>query len=370
MNSPELMACLAESRVCRAWLSTLFMLGFACSGAPDSSDEVAHDPALSADEVELSDDLPVLSVEDREAEFQRRIAASLEPDEVAILENVLVERGIGTANVKFVGRMLMWGDTYFDADEVLATIEPVDKQRGYLFGTVVTSPDGPGPTPLMPLAPVEFARLFGGAVQFFRPFVAQTNMYVVPNSPTYLLTAFRKATTRIANAADDCLNTNNFSTINRTSYDQLGVGQAFMGFSFVIHGPRATSCPSGEGRGCALFPSMRGIRLTGGATVTRLLIGARVGLVSDFVTGDNGPSRGTMMHEVLHTMGVAHPFFEEGYLKLEIPATEHAGEGSLMEGGGQEDITSVDVDIIDTLYSPRSDTGCDYVSGFRTVTAN
>jgi hypothetical protein len=201
--------------------------------------------------------------------------------------------------------------------------------------------------------------------------------------------------------------------MNRTSWDAMGIGQATTPRSFVVYGPLSSVCPGlieTTIAGCALAPRFGSIKLNGGTFASRMMIGPRLGFVDTKVTGDNANARRTVRHEVLHALGLAHPDLN---IENDCTPAELANAGctdeaaccnptspqggvvpsccalgahvpgtnvsptvtSIMTGncpdgvgtGCSNTLTSEDVDMIDTLYSPPTGGSCAYVHNYTTI---
>lgn len=385
----------------------------ACAGAdaPAIEDHSAQPPP--------AEEVRILSIEETEAEFQRRVRGTLTDDEHTKILDVLAAFEAPTEDVKLVGRMVVWDDVYLDGEELMVSPETLIEKGRVLTVAVPGTAGTPGPTPQLPIAPHRYAQVTsGGVFQFWRPAVEEMfNAIVVPDSPSFLLTLANAAADNIGNADTDCLfggANGTLRAMTKTSWDGMGPGQSVTPRTFVIYGPLATACPGlieNTIKGCALAPRLSFIKTTGGVSVQRMLIGPRLGFVDTGVTGNNDDSRRIVTHELLHALGLAHPDLRitssctaaqlsaagctnqaaccnpvspqggvvprccaQGVI---VPGTnvepDHTSimTGSCPDGaaspGCSNTMTNADIDLLDTLYSPQSGGSCAYVHNFTTI---
>src|SRR5262245_53674984 len=71
-----------------------------------------------------------LDADEQEALFQDKAAATLTEAERALLEQLLEDSGAPMEELTFVGRLVLDGDVYFDADSLLGPAERVDATEG------------------------------------------------------------------------------------------------------------------------------------------------------------------------------------------------------------------------------------------------
>jgi hypothetical protein len=342
---------------------------FACSGQDGSLQ-----PADFESEVLPSGE--PLGPDAREAEFRRQHAATLSPEERIEIENRLRENGVDVAEVAFSGRMLTVGDTYLEADALLSR-QPGEEglvEKGKTFSPT----DGRTSIGGLPLAPDLFSQIFNGKYQFHRPDISNVTV-VVPNgaSAAFLVTAFQQATNAIWGAASDCLSTVSVKT--RAQYDALSQDDKILTKPiFVNFGSNACPGLDSEERACSLFPRLETREFEINVLQTRLVPGTRIGVVSTHISSVTPRNVGSLMHELLHTLGMAHSTETKS---VRVRATSDSPfvfsvmqTGSCTPDTAGCSITNTlsldDIATIDTLYSPQPGASCLYVAGLKTLVPN
>jgi len=397
-------------------------LGAIAAGACLAACASGDDPAIQDHSAKPSpvEEVRVLSIEETEAEFQRRVRGTLTDEEHSKILDVLAAFEAPSEQVKLVGRMVVWDDVYLDGEELMVSPETLIEKGRVLTVALPGTAGTPGPTPQLPIAPHRYAQVTsGGVFQFWRPAVEEMfHAIVVPNSPSFLLTLASTAANNIGNADSDCLfggANGTLRAMTKASWDGMGPGQSVTPRTFVVYGPRDTACPGlleeDEVSGCALAPRLSFIKTTGGVSVQRMLIGPRLGFVDTDVTGNNANSLRIVTHEILHSLGLAHPNLR---IVSECTAADLSAAGcttqaaccnpvspqggvvprccaqgvivpgtniepnhtSIMTGfcpdgaaspGCSNTMTNADIDLLDTLYSPQAGGSCAYVHNFTTI---
>jgi hypothetical protein len=122
----------------------------------------------------------------------------------------------------------------------------------------------------------------------------------------------------------------------------------------------------------------------GGVGQTRMLTGGYLAIDSNQLAADTpanaADALSTVTHELMHTLGVAHPqedafdpVFGTTAVKIDIPGTNgnESGFQSIMALRGTPDrsqgLSPDDQQVIRTLYQPLSGIGCGYTNGFSLV---
>lgn len=387
-------------------LAAVFALG-ACASDQDFTgfvEDEATDPELAgplwsppaAAPVD-PDSLPVvLSPEEEEAEFQRRAGTSLSDGERLKIERVLELSDESPDDVTFVGRMLLRKDVYQDAEELLslpdALLDEASVEKGRVISRIFTTTTAtPGPTPQLQVLPELYARTQNGNFQFFRPYVSHIIAFTVPTND-FLLSLFQLVVGNINAAATDCLTANgntgtlrgatvaNFNALSATERARISRVN-------VIRGPLSTACPGAGGTiaGCSLGVRHQSILHLDGVTRSTMVAGPRIGLLDTAVTGLNAQSRRIATHEVLHTLGFAHPSQStadgngDGQPDaIVVPGTSSSATViSVLQdgcGGGincvSNDMSADDIAVLDRLYSPQPGGSCAYVDAFQTISTN
>lgn len=370
--------------------------------SPDG--EVLVEAAPASETTYREGELDQPEVEDAEAEFQRLAGSSLADAERLDLEHLFDQAGIQPGDVKLVGRLVLEEDVYTVADDVLALSDQlgvVEKGRvlGETFPTTVGTPGG-----LESAASTIYARVSGGNFQFFRPYVTGNILYVVPTN-NFLLTLMTTIVRSVNDTATDCLTNGASGTLRagtEANYAALSTTAKQQATKVTItHGPLATVCPGAPASvaGCALAPRKINILHLDGVTRSTMTAGGRIGLVntSTAVSGTDGRSRRIATHELLHTLGIAHPFQSLGDPNgdgqpdgIQVPGTSTSTTVlSVMQNGcipattncnvanpptccniAATNLSTEDTDMIDTLYSPQAGGSCAYVDNFQNVVAN
>lgn len=399
-------------------LAGLFALG-ACASDADveviGQDE-GSDPHEAVNPFSLApgDPIPVdpeepparVSLEEEEAEFQRMAHTPLSDEERLKVERVLDATGVAPDEVAFVGELVLQRDVYTHSDELLALADAV-VEKGRIISRIFTSTTGtPGPAgSQLQVSPELYARMNNGTFQFYRPYVQHFTAFIVPTD-NFLLSLFQLITGNVNSAANDCLTANGTSGTLRAgtvaNFNALSATeQARIPRVTVTHGSLETVCPGATAldpdiKGCSLAMRHRSLLHLDGVTRSTMTIGPRIGLVNTAVTGLGGLSRRVATHELLHTLGVAHPSQSTADGNSDgqpdaivVPGTSSAANTiSVMQNEcsagtncsvanppvccntQSNDMTIDDIDVIDTLYSPQAGGNCTYLNDFRNIAAN
>lgn len=334
------------------WIGAVFF-GSACSG--DGVE--ANDPWNGSESQFAGErDEPELTAEER-----------------AYVSERLAEPGTTLPDSVFVGRSLRMGDAYLDLDPILERWDGDDVQdkgrilldRGYVTERA------------------------GGVLSFSRPQAGDEVWLVVPQN---LQAAFQQAVQNIANvSANDCLGPDfvNIKTPQelraRRDAEIAETGQVLDLNIMVTEVHADTSRCSGSPAGCADFPTTRNvftvppIPALGFPGETRRVFG--MGANVSITPGDPNLQY-LVTHELLHSMGLAHPREEIRFRKGLIPGTQPGDDGypsvmhdrNLLDAEGNAIInpatgfafpnpdvsltlTTDDADAIATLYAPPCDLG-------------
>lgn len=350
------------------------------------------------------------SPEEEEAEFQRKARTSLSDAERLRVEHLLNLRGISPGDAAIVGRLVFQDHVYTDAEDLLSLPDALDSavSKGRVISGIFSSTTGtPAPTPQQAVASQLFARMSGANFQFFRPYVQHTIAYIVPEN-NFLLTLMTTVTTNVNNTATDCLASGALGTLRAATMANYlaldGPARARLTRIAVTIGDLETACPGAGSligganiKGCSLAPRFMGILHPDGSFGNTMAAGGRIGLVNDAVTGQDALSRRIATHELLHTLGLAHPNQpltdgpdpDSNPDALQIPGTStNANVLSIMQNScppntncsvanppvccnnAATNLATDDTDMIDTLYSPQPGGNCNYVHDFQTIVAN
>ncbi len=303
-----------------------------------------------------------------EGDFQARATKPLSDNELLQLYAFFEESGTSPESVHLQGNVITLDDDILVyADEVLQALNERNiegtTQKGRLLSQVVTLGD---PS----IAPILYARQIDDRTQFFRP-LTTPYFVVVPDSPEFVFDILLQATNTLVDLPDDRLTARTYSVIRQSEYDALvPQARAFNGRIDVIYGPLATACPGGTANtfACNIFPRVLQRTQDGRQFTPTLCIGNRMGIVSTNVTADNAFTRGVIMHELMHGLGVAHledESFGSGanVLKLDIPGTQTAlATPTLMhrflnDPNWTNLPSQEDQDVLGVLYSSSNYTG-------------
>jgi hypothetical protein len=308
-----------------------------------------------------------LSDLESEREFQQLLRTPLSSSERGELEAFLIERGHDLGRMRFVGRMLVVGDVYQSADDLLDEArESVEK--GFTYNAPVTdSPD------------VVSRITAGGVYQMYRPVSGVAGTALICGS-TAVKTIMVTASNIIENAANDCVTSSTFIPMTTAEWNALMQGQAGHTQMSIVRAPLATACPGSPAGtlACATTPKKKNVPFNfQGGFQKRMSWGGRIGLVDTEVIGTDQRSISRVLHELMHTMGVAHP--GGGVRPLGTLDTTLAGNPTIMGPGcpqGSVGCTAIetlqadDIDMIDTCYSPQGGGACgSFPADFETIAA-
>src|SRR5688572_24651982 len=270
------------------------------------------------------------------------------------------------------GRVLADGD----AELVLQVAAPRgDRHKGKVLAETVIGRE--------PIAPVAYAWASGDTLSFQRPDL-EANVILIPDAaPAFVFEDFVIAVASIANATpSDCLEQTFMTVMRQAVYDGLAHhGRSALRTKTVVYG--AAAC-SGGYAACAQYPLVDAVLISSpedGAEERieeRFVTGRRIAVDSEQIASSSTLSRAVFMHELMHTLGVAHPKRESltpgvAVGKLVVPGTlagscvsRRCAEGdsypSLMhqslDAGRAHSLQPDDIDVLGTLYS--SALGCDY----------
>jgi hypothetical protein len=318
--------------------------------------------------------------------------ASLSAEEMIAIEARLNEMGVDMTEVGFAGRLIVFGDAYAYADELLASASTGDVEKGRTFATTSTAANIDG----LPLAPTLFSQIFNNNYQFMRPDI-QGIRIVIPNgaAASFLVGLFQTAAANVVNAASDCLT--GISVITQATYDAMDPNdKIFVKPIFVRFGSSVCPGAGASTNACALFPRNETREFDINLSTTRLVPGTRIGVLSTRIntTVSNGQTctsgqatcntnnAAILTHELLHTLGLAHPSDPNAVRvvgTLGGSLTTSIMQGFCTPGPGcifPATPSADDVDTIDTLFSqqstalyPGGDT-CGWRGGVKTLAAN
>jgi hypothetical protein len=158
--------------------------------------------------------------------------------------------------------------------------------------------------------------------------------------------------------------------IRQTDYDALPFSeQNVLKAIFVRRGPQATVCPGATGAlACAIFPREETRDFDFNLSSTRLVPGRQIGVVDTEVTSAN-TRVATLTHELLHTLGLAHPNDTLSQNAIVPGSSCSRSVSSIMNRLGRDTdvITADDRTTIDILYSPPTGSTCTYRRSFRII---
>lgn len=301
------------------------------------------------------------------AERERRESV-LTPAEEASVRAVFAESD-GARPLHIEGRLVQVGDVLYDADELLARSgDTVAKaqicttDRGGCVGNTGT-----------PFARID-ADGSADTMPFRRPDVLNATFMVVADAaPSFFFNALLAETSKIESLdpPGDCLGDNTFVVIRQTAFNQ--VSATVRAASYAIAASYTAGACDGA-LGCAGLPSFKNIVVSGG-TESRVALGrTSFQINSARLPSDDADLRSTILHELGHVMGRAHPE-SDGSAGL-IPGTSRqllvqsvmcAPDASC----ASDDLSDDDILAIETLYSDspsRSNDGCAYDPNFRVFT--
>lgn len=350
--------------------------------------------------------LEVAAVADAEGDFRARRAARFSDEERSHAIELVEAVGIAAERVSFFGQLVFVdGDAQLELSERAGSTEsgalgaeiaravlPRELElasqllrlgvieKGKVLGQIVT-------TGTPPLAPVVYAQQSGGSWLFNRPDLEQNVLLIPDSAPAFVFNDFVTAVAVVASASSgDCIGADFMVVMRQATYDALPAqGKATLRTKSVVYAPAA--CPAGYSA-CAQFPLVQMVTLTpGGVPRERFVTGRRIGIDSLQITKSTSSSRATFVHELLHTLGIAHPKAEsfgsgDHVTKLVVPGTLSgscvvapcaAGTNypsimhQALDLGRTNSLQPDDVDVIATLYASAG--GCSYRATPRVVTA-
>lgn len=390
----------------------------ACSAAPyrEPSDEEAldvGDPSLALPELLLANEARVDALVDRareaaawgaaldvearaacgphtpaeiDAEFRSRRRAALSPEEKAGVERWARAAGLDAAQIELDGQLLL---VEGDAQLALRTgslpsAELVPANKAKVLAQVVSEHAS--------IAPVMYARVAGNEWLFQLPDLEQNVMLVADDVPDFVFEGLVVAVAMVAFAtSEDCLDPGFMTVMRQATYEAMPEGgRATLRTKAVVYEPDA--CP-GDFAACAQYPTLQSVVLAPPqsgrwpALEPRFVTGRRIGIDSDEVRSSSESCRATLAHELMHTLGIAHPKVEllgndRVASKWVVPGTV-AGScaaapcapgthyPSIMHQSGDfgrsMSLAPDDIDALATLYARSS--GCGYSSRPRLVEA-
>jgi hypothetical protein len=300
----------------------------------------------------------------------------LAEEEREAIETYLWAQGTNLDALTFSGRLIAQDDVLIEADRILAALgRPGEKSS--------LSEDGVSPNDFVRCGsgnPHPLGRVCPGGItpQFWRPNTDQNYVVVVPDGAAlnFLKDMFITATAELENITGDCLNSDDFSVMTNTQWEALGVGRGFVHEITVDYGPGLTVCGKSTARACATSPQQQSVFVNVGVTQNRMAFGSYLGVNNAIITSNTEANRGTLMHELGHAMGLAHPPDEVDSAgvfmrKLYVPGTLVSfSVSSIMQSTGAagrvQHPSADDIDTLRTLYPP----GCSYSANFSNLVAN
>jgi hypothetical protein len=344
----------------------------------------------------------------KDADFRERRGTRLSAEEQARARDIAEALGIGAERVSFLGQLVFVdGDTQLELDlpaaprgseareapavEAVRARESEQPERFEQHGAIdkgkVLSQVVMTGTP--PLAPVIYARVAAGLWLFQRPDLEQNVLLIPDTAPAFVFEDFVTAVATVANASSaDCLESGFMTVMRQSTYDAMPEeGKLLLRTKSVVYEP--APCPAGHSA-CAQFPLRQMVWLEpagAGELVQRerFVTGRRIGIDSSRITKSTSMSRGIFVHELLHSLGIAHPKLESlgsghDIAKLVVPGTLGgscvappcaAGTNypsimhQAMDLGRTNSLQPDDVDVIATLYTSAG--GCGYRSAARVI---
>lgn len=367
-------------------LETAFALLFAACSAAGSGELEASwmvEPALDAVE-------PLPPLGQLLAENQKRVdqiieqahRASSSADAPAALGTGFASAGSLDGSVELGARVLLSdGDAELWIREPRAEVAaPLGKAK--VLGEALAL-EGYG-------EPAVYARVTREGWLFQRPDLELNVIVISDAAPAFVFDDFVTAAATIAGASRrDCLDAGFMTVMRRSTYDGLpAAGRAVLRAKTVVYAPGA--CQRGYAA-CAQFPVQDSVvvaRADGTTQLERRFVsGPRIGVDSDQIQASSSASRATFVHELMHSLGVAHPKQElassgRNALKHVVPGTLAGSCASApcepgtnypsimhqsVDEGRTEWLASDDIDVLATLYA--SEDGCTYSSSPRLVEA-
>jgi len=300
------------------------------------------------------------------------------------VESRLRELGMDVTEVTFSGRMLAFGDAYLSADAVLSWPDAADIDAADIDaadtvekGTTLAVVDGTLTVNGQPRAPDIFSQRSNNKYLFHRPDINSV-VIVIPSTAaaSFLVGMFQQASAAIRDAANDCLAAVQVMTENQWNALSFNIRRQHKPI-FVRYGSVGTVCPDDfTARACALYPRLETRDFGDAALATRMVPGTRIGVVDSAINSNNTENVGILMHELMHTLGVAHPS-DPGSTKVTQTSSVNTVSSVMQNcvpGSVGCNLTFTlspdDVDVIDTLYSPQPGGSCAYAFGLKILVAN
>lgn len=373
--------------------TALILLASACS---EAAPEPAVEDWAEAPEDALDESAPPPEPRDYDQLRQQELSE----EERDVLDNYFETTGASSEGLEFFGRLVaLQGDGYLFADDILPAAywlgASVDEslEKGKVPTQLSLAGSGfPNCPPAVcgTSAPVQFA--FGTLppqnLAFRRPDTTRTYYLVVEDAAPSFFTngagggLVGQAATAIENAlSNDCLSGSLFTVLRNSAYQALPLSTRQANYrTRIIHGEFSSVCGGGA-VGCANFPRMASVTLDG-VTVSRLRFGDRVGLVTVSLNPPGEPttaliatneySVGILTHELLHTMGFAHPDVPGGAIEPRVVPGTASGTThlSIMYGATVQNPNYRATPQLDdrTMMTKLYSGSCGYSSSFRTVT--
>jgi hypothetical protein len=209
---------------------------------------------------------------------------------------------------------------------------------------------------------------------FHRPDIIGVKI-VVPNAPSFLVTAFQQAAAAVVGAANDCLT--ELRVFTQSQYDALSQADKILTKPiFIRYGALHTMCPSispmdNTTAACAIYPREETREFEINVSETRLVPGPRIGVNSAKVISTDFKVS-VLTHELLHTLGLAHTNQSLGTAVVpgsscKTTASSIMHTGGIGGAGASTTITTDDKATIDVLYSPLAGGSCSYSRGLKVI---
>jgi hypothetical protein len=347
-------------------------LASACSGGVEEQG-VDEGAAPIIDDVAQSELVRAWDPVVREAEFQRDVAQPLEIEQRRDIIAAFAEAGVPISEDQFVGQLLRLDDGYLELDPILEQLEASgvlapradgldaadsgNVEKGQVLAQTFTG-----------FAPDPYAEQEGNQFLFNRPELAPSTGFahwlVIPdNAPAFLDADFTQAINDIANAAaDDCLEPR-FLEVHRQSdvADLDPLVAPLTRLHRVVFDTVNVACPGFPATfqgGCSNFPQVRNVTLQiavpvpgapGAASQRRYIYGDRLGITNGVGAGNVD----LLTHELLHSLGVAHPR-EEVFPGSLVVAAKFNVPGTVNQFGGFQSIMHSPI-LVDRFNNPILD---------------